>query len=53
MYYIVILRDSGSKNVAPVLPMNRYRFGLSANRIKAGSRLPNRIILHPERIEGL
>jgi hypothetical protein len=43
---------SSMKNVASVLPMNRYRLGLS--RLKAGSRLPtpnNRIVLHPERAE--
>jgi len=39
-------------NVGPVLPMNRYRFGVSS-RVKAASRIspPRRIVLHPERIE--
>jgi hypothetical protein len=43
-------------NVAPVLPMNRFRFSRTSSnsKVKAGSRLPtpnNKIVLHPERVE--
>jgi len=41
-----------NKNIAPVLPMNRYRFGLGgASKVKAASSPNNRIVLHPERVE--
>jgi hypothetical protein len=43
-----------NKNIAPVLPMNRYRFGFGSSKIRAGSHLPtpnNRIVLHPESME--
>jgi hypothetical protein len=36
--------------ISPVLPMNRYKYGLDKNRsVKAASRLPKRIVLHPKR----
>jgi hypothetical protein len=39
-------RFSSKNKVAPILPMNRYKYGLSG--VKAASRIsPNRIVLHP------
>jgi hypothetical protein len=46
-----------SENVAPVLPVNRLRLGGfssagRAGRVKAASKVsPNRMVLHPERVE--
>ena len=44
---------SNKNNVAPVLPMNRYRTSSSSKVKAASSRTSpnNRIVLHPERIE--
>ena len=42
-------------NVAPILPMNRFRFSrTSSSKVKAASNRTspnNRIILHPERVQ--
>jgi hypothetical protein len=40
---------SNKNNVAPVLPMNRYRFRTS--KVKAASRTSPRVVLHPEKAE--
>ena len=45
-----------SQNVAPVLPMNRFRFSRTSSNSKvkaASSRISpnNRIVLHPEKID--
>jgi hypothetical protein len=43
-----------TKNVTPVLPINRLRFRTSSSKVKAASsRISpnNRIVLHPERVE--